>query len=412
MNSKYIILSIFFSGVTLFSVAQMKFVDGYIVTNNHKKSDCLIRNSGNAESLMNFEYKLNGNKKIERIELAKIEEFGIENELKCVRALIKIDVSTDRITQLKDTIKSPEWEEGHAYLKILVAGNLASLYSYFDEGKTHFFYSIGNSSIEPLFYKESRVEITPGIVQQNLINNTYQNQLRQYLSCSDPDKVNKISYTKKDLIQYFIDYHICKVSDFVVPKNSLIKKGSFRLKVGTSVNRIKMEAQDFSDASKIAFSPENSLGFGVEAEYLLPFNNYKWSFFVESNYYSYKSDYSDNVFNLLHDGYIVDYKTVELPIGITYYLNVNQRQRLFLRGAFVPDFVLSGSYIAFHSETHYSFAPTSRTLFCIGYNYGQISAELRYYSGQNITQNTYKRGSELSQISLRVSYILYKSGKR
>ncbi|HEY3388677.1 MAG TPA: hypothetical protein VGK38_03835 [Prolixibacteraceae bacterium] len=412
MNSKQITLSILFSAITLFSVAQMKFVDGYIVTNNHKKTDCLIRNSGNAESLMNFEYKLNGNKKIEKIELAKIEEFGIKNELRCVRALIKIDASPDRITQLKDTINSPEWEEGHAYLKMLVDGKLASLYSYFDEGKTLFFYSKGNSAIEPLFYKESRLEITPGIIEKNLTNNTFRNQLAEYLDCRGLKEVSKISYSKKDLVQYFIDYHKCKAADFDVPKNSIVSKGSFRLKLGTSLNRIKMEAQDYTDASKISFSPENSLGFGIEAEYLLPFNNYKWSFFAESNYYSYKSDYSDNVFNQLHDGYIVDYKTIELPVGITYYLNVNQNQRLFLRGAFVPDFILSGSYIAFHSEAHYSFAPASRMLFGIGYNCRQINAEIRYYSGQNITQNTYKRGSDLSQISFRVSYILYKSGKR
>jgi len=410
MNFKYVIFFIFFFGIGLLTNAQMKFTEGYIVNNNHQKTACLIRNSGNAESSKNFEYKLKDEEKIRKIELAKIEEFGIENEVRCIRALIKIDVSPDRITQLKDTVKSPEWEEGHAYLKILVAGKLASLYSYFDEGKTLFFYSIENSTIEPLFYKESRLEITTGIVEKNLINNTYRAQLMQELVCGDPDKINRISYTKKDLVQYFIDYHKCKASDFAVPKSSQTKKGSFRLKAGTSVNRIKMEAQDFSDASKITFSAENSLGFSSEAEYLLPFNNYKWSFFAESNYYYYKSEYSDNVFNSLHDGYIVDYKTIELPLGITYYLNINQTQRLFLRAAFVPNLILSHSFIAFHSEAHYNFAPASRILFGLGYNYGKINAELRYYSSQNITQNAYKRGSDLSQISFRVSYTLFKTG--
>jgi hypothetical protein len=108
MYSKRIILFLFFSGVWLISEAQMNFVEGYIVTNDHKRTDCLIINSGNAESLMNFKYKLKGDNKIEKIELSKIEEFGVEDEIKCVRALIKIDVSPDRITQLKDTVNSPE----------------------------------------------------------------------------------------------------------------------------------------------------------------------------------------------------------------------------------------------------------------------------------------------------------------
>lgn len=411
MNSKQLIFFLFFSGLGLLSTAQIKFVDGYIVTNNHKKTACLIRNNGNAESLMNFEYKLKDNKKIEKIELARIEEFGIENELKSVRALIKIDVSPDRITQLKDTVNSPEWEEGHAYLKILVEGRLASLYSYFDEGKNFFFYNVGNSAVEPLFYKETRLEITPGIVEQNLINNTYIEQLKQYLACGDPNESGKISYTKKDLVQYFINYHRCKTADFEVPLSAQIKKGSFRFKLGTSLNRIRLEAQDYADASKITFSQENSMGFGAEAEYLLPFNNYKWSFFAESNYYAYSSDYSDNVFNSLHDGYIADYKTIELPVGITYYVNLNQDHRLYLRGAFVPNFILGDSYIAFHSETHYNFAAASRMLFGIGYSFRRISAELRYYSNQNITQNTFKRGSDLSQVSLRLSYSLFQTGK-
>ena len=411
MNLKNIFSLIFFSGIWLLSTAQMKFVDGYIVTNNHKKTNCLIRNSGNAESLMNYEYKLKDNKQIQKIELVKIEEFGIENELKCIRALIKIDVSPDRINQLKDTVKSPDWEEGHAYLKILVAGKLASLYSYFDEGKTLFFYSSGNSAIEPLYYKESRLEITPGIAEQIVTNNTYQNQLMQNMACGEPNKVRNISYTKKSLVQYFINYHNCRAADFVVPKSGQINKGSFRLKLGTSLNQIKMKAQDYSDASKIAFSPEKSLGIGAEAEYLLPFNNYKLSFFAETNYYSYETKYSDNVFNSSHEGYIIDYKTIEFPFGITYYLNINQNQKLFLRGAFVPNFIMASSYIAFHADSHYSFASASRLLLGIGYNYRRINAEIRYYSNQNITQNIYKRGSELSQISLRISYTLFQTGK-
>lgn len=411
MYSKRIILFLFFSGVWLISEAQMNFVEGYIVTNDHKRTDCLIINSGNAESLMNFKYKLKGDNKIEKIELSKIEEFGVEDEIKCVRALIKIDVSPDRITQLKDTVNSPEWEEGHAYLKILVEGKVASLYSYFDEGKNLFFYSIGNSPIEPLFYKEYRLEITPGIVEQTLLNNAYWEQLKQYLTCGDSDEVRKVSYTNKDLVKYFINYHICKGADYTVPKRTQMNKGRFRFKFGTNLNRIKLVAQDYVDASKVTFSLESSFGFGAEAEYLLPFNNYKWSLFAESNFYSYHSVYSDNAFNLFHDGYIIDYKTIEVPLGVNYYLNINQNHRLFLRGAFVPHFILGSSYIAFNSDAHYDFSPASRMLFGVGYNYRRLAMEFRYYSTQNITQNIYKRGSDLSQISLRVSYTLFQTGK-
>ncbi len=411
MNSKHVIFFIFLSGIWLFSKAQMKFVEGYIVTNDHKKTICLIRNGGSAESSMNFEYKSKDENKISKIELSKIEEFGIGNELKCIRALIKIDVSPNRITQLKDTVKGPEWEEGHAYLKVLVDGKTASLYSYYDEGKNLFFFGVGNSAIEPLFYKEYRVEITPGIVEQNLINNAYREQLKQYLSCGNTIDASKVAYTKKDLVKYFVDYQLCENDDYVVPKSTISKKGSFRFKIGTSLNKIQLDAQAYVDASNVTFSRESSMGFAAEAEYLFSFNNYKWSLFAETNYYTYQTDYSDNAFNETHDGYVVDYKTIELPIGVNFYMNINQDHRLFVRGAFVPNYIVSSSYIAFDSEMHYGFSPASRTLIGVGYNYRRISAELRYYTSQNISQNLYKRGSALSQVSFRVSYTLFKTGK-
>lgn len=409
MNSKYVVLFLLFSGACLFSAAQMKFVEGYIVTNDHQKTVCQIRNGGNAESSMNFEYRLIRDQKIEKIELAKIEEFGIANELKCVRAMIKIDVSPNRITHLKDTVNSPEWEEGHAYLRVLVDGKSASLYSYFNEGTNDYFFSVGNSAIEPLFYKEYRVEITPGIVEQKLLNNAYQQQLKQYLTCGKTEEVSKVSYTKKDLVNYFITYQLCKDADYIVPKNTHLQKGSLRFKLGTSLNMIQMDTQTMTDAAeKVVFSQENSLGFGAEAEYLFSFNNYKWGLFAESNYYAY---HSEKVSIESYNGSVVDYKTIELPVGITYYMNILADHRLFIRGAFVPHYILGSSFVSYDSAAQYDYSPSSRMFFGAGYNYRRFGAEFRYYSTQNVTQNLYKRGSQLTQVSFRLSYTLFQTGK-
>ena len=412
MNSKQAILFMCFSCLCLLSAAQIKFVEGYIVNNNHKRIDCFIRNSSKAESTMNFEYKLKDGKKIEKIELSKIEEFGIGSEIKCIRGLISIDNSPTRIKQLKDTVNSPQWEEGHAYLKILVEGKLATLYSYYDEGKTLFFYSVAGSAIEPLFYKEYQLEITTGIVEQTLLNKAYLEQLKQHLSCGDPDELKKVSYTKQSLVKYFISYHKCKEADYVVPKSAEINKGIFKFKLGVNANNIKMSAQDLNNVLKINFLPENSIGFGAEAEYVLPFNNYKLSLFAESNYYSYYADYSDNALNSSHDGYVIDYKTIEVPIGINYYMNINQHHRLFVRGAFVPHYILGQSYISFNAPAHWPLAPSSRMFVGAGYNYRRIGLEFRFYTTQNITMNTYNAGSNLSQTSLRVWYTLFQTGKK
>jgi len=411
MESKRVILLLFFSGLWLLSTAQIKFIDGYIVNNKHQRIDCLIRNIGKAESTMNFEYKLKDNKNIEPIELSKIEEFGSGNELKCIRALIKIDVSTDRITRLKDTIIGMDWEEGHGYLKVLVEGKRASLYTYYNDGKILFFYSSGSSAIEPLIYKVYQLEITSGNVERALINNTYLEQLKKNLACGNPDEINKVSYTKKTLVQYFVNYNSCKEADYTVLKSAQIKKGIFKFKLAANGNRIGMSAEDLDNVKRVVFSTEISPGFGAEAEYILPMNNYKWSIFAESNYHSYFSDYSDNALNSSHDGYVVDYKTIEVPIGVSYYMNFNKDQRLYLRTAFVPQFIIGDSYIAFHADAHWPLASSSRMLFGVGYNYRRLGVELRYYTRQNVSINIYNGGSDLAQTSLRISYTLFQTGK-
>lgn len=411
MDSKHVIIFIFFSGIALVSTAQMKFTEGYIVTNNLQRIDCLIRQVGKAESTMNFYYRLKEDKRIEKIELSEIAEFGIGNKLKCIRELIAIDVSPDRITHLKDTLQ--KWEEGHAYLNVLVEGELATLYSYYDHGRPLYFYSIRNSRTEPLVYKRYQLEVSTSIVQKIFYDNTYQAQLQQYLVCDDTYESGKhIPYTKKALVNYFIDYHICKEADYTVFKSAEVNKGSFRLKLGISSNRIKMSVKDYSDALPNAtFSEENNLGLGVEAEYLFPFNNYKWSLFVESNFYYYNSDYVTNYPASTHGGYVVNYMTIEVPSGITHYLNVNQDQRLFLRGAFVPHLILADSYIDLYtSDFQETLSSSSRYMLGAGYNYKRLNLEFRYYTPQNITKHIYNRGSNLSQISLRVSYNLYQSG--
>lgn len=172
-----------------------------------------------------------------------------------------------------------------------------------------------------------------------------------------------------------------------------------------------MESEDFAVASKITFSPEKSVGYTAEIEYLFSFNTYKWSFFAESNYYTYNTDYSENGLNSSNDGYRVDYKTLELPLGINYYMHIGPNHRLFLRGAYVPHYILSSSNITYNSPVSNEFTTSSRMMIGAGYNYRRLSAEIRFYSGLNLTQNLYRRGSDLSQLSFRLTYTVFKTGK-
>lgn len=414
MKYKCLPVLFLFLAISFTTYAQRGFKEGYIVNNRHERIDCLIRNVGNEESTMNYEFRLGEDKPIEKIELTKIEEFGIDDELKCIRALISLDVSRRYIKSIQDT--TIQWDEGHAYLKTLVEGEFASLFSYYFEKESLFFYSKDGNTIEPLVHKEYSVGTTPIMQQQILRDNTYQEQLKQQLSCGTSENAHKVSYTKKDLIKYFIDYHTCKNSDYYQFESTHIKKGKLFIKPGIHINNNQLTIKNPVDAApRASFVKENSVGYGLELEYMIPFNNYAWSFFAEGNYLSYNADkiaLNDNQNASLYDGYMIDYKTIEMPFGINYNVNMNQNQRLYVKVAFAPHFILSESYIAFNESNKESFSSSSRFLVGLGYSFQNLGVELRYYTPQNITQNIYKRGSDFTQLSMKLSYSFQLFGER
>lgn len=409
MKTKKLSLTLILALLVVNTFAQKSFVKGYIVDNADNKTDCLIRNMGNAESSMKYVYQLEGDEEITAISLAKIKEFGIDGGLKCIRALIAIDISDEVISRPEEAEKGPEWDEGHAYLKVLVEGELATLYSFFSEGEETFYYRIDTSAIQPLYHKEYRVEITPGVLEQKIKDNTFREQLKNNLSCANNSRSETVDYTRKGLIKYFEDFHNCKSGKYQTPELSQFKKGKFVFKAGASFNQMDMSAKDLTTGSAVSFSKENSFGFGVEAEYIFAFNNYKWSVFAEANYYSYYSDYSNNTYNSQHDGYVADYKTIEVPLGINYNMYLNADNRIFVKVAYVPHFILNESSIKFKSEADYKYSEATRTFAAIGYSYKRLSGEVRFYSKHNITQNIYQRGTDYSQLSFRLSYTLLKS---
>ncbi len=262
-----------------------------------------------------------------------------------------------------------------------------------------------------MIYKKFALEITPNVVSQYFYNNAYVHQLKQNLACGDLAETRNLQYTKKSLVGYFTRYYQCRKAEPVVLKSSQEKRGSLRFKMGVNSNMMQYSIEEFSDAlPNMVFSKELSFGFSTEVEYLLPFNLYKWGFFAEANYYTYFSDqYTSSSLTLAQGGSVVDYKTIEFPVGITHYMNLNKDHRLFVRAAFAPHLILKDSHIAFTDIYHSGFSTASRVMFGAGYNYKRAAMEFRYYTPQNLTMNLFKRSSELTQISFRLSYNLFET---
>ena len=399
-------LTFLFLSLAFLSSAQIQFKEGYIINNLNEKIDCQIRNIGRDESTMHYEYRLEDAGDFEKIELSKFVEFGIENELKCIRALVPIDMSPDRITRVEDTLSV--WEEGHAFLSVLLEGELATLFAYHDLGKDFFFYRLEGSDIVPLIYKKYEVEVTPNFVQRRIYNNTFREQLTLHLACGNQNNAEKISYAKKDLVNYFEKYHQCKRKDYKTFESSRTKKGLLLLKPKVGLNSFQLGIKDPIDAAPMAyFSKENSVGFGVEIEYIFPYNRYQLGIFVEASYQAYKSgnvSVSNEINPPMYDDYMIDYQSIEFPFGLIYHLNLDKNNRFFAKAAFVPHIIFSSSYIAFNATEKNKFSSHSPLSFGLGYNHRRLGIEFKYYTPANITQNIYKRGSNLSQLSFNLFY--------
>ena len=106
MKFKFLLITLLCYTISSIAFAQTEFREGYIVSNQDTIIDCFIRNAGHEESTMNYEYKLKESERINKIELSRIKEFGIDNELKCIRAFIAIDISENTIPDKKNAIVS------------------------------------------------------------------------------------------------------------------------------------------------------------------------------------------------------------------------------------------------------------------------------------------------------------------
>jgi len=411
MNVKKVCLLILFVSIILGVKAQSNFEKGYILDNAYKKTECFIRNTGTAESADKYEYKLTPKGDILSMSLAKISEFGIEGSLKCVRALILVDVSGNRIRKEEEAKKGPEWEEGHAYIKVLVDGESAKLYSYYTEGEEFFYFTKDTSTtISPLYYKEYSLEVTPNMVDKIIINNTFREQLAKNLPCGEQKKLSTIAYLKKPLIRYFEDYNKFNNSDYVSPDYTQHKKGKILIGLVAGTNRLGMKKTTSTAGEVFNFSEEYNFGGGIEAEYIFAFNNHKISVFTEPNYYSYNTDYVDYSLNESHYGSEIDFKAIEIPIGIKYYMYLNDNNRFFFKIAFVPNFVSNDSYLTYNSDYKWKFENASRLLFGVGYKYKKISCEFHFYSEQDINfsnEEIYRNGSICKQLSFTLGYTLF-----
>lgn len=388
---------------TLSAISQTNFESGYIIQTNGNKVNCLIKNEDWKGSPTTFMYKLNENAETKIGSTANVIEFGSAQSFKYVKATVEIDQSSDNVNNLSEE-RAPILKEETLFLKTLVEGK-ASLYFTQKDFTDRYFYRLNDGEIEQLIYK--RFFVNSSKIGKN---ERYKQQLATTLSCSAVNErtFEDLQYKTNSLMNLINKYNTCENSESVVfKKNS--QKGKFNLSIRPGVTFTSFSLQRKGD-DKVDFDNNTGIRIGLEAEYILPFNNGKWSIFAEPTYRNYKTEKEIVYVEMLTFQKVtlvtVDYNSIEFPVGGRHYMFLNQNSAFFVDAAVIMDISTLDSKITSSDENSYDLDISADVALGLGVGFrykNKYSLEARYHTGRKLL-NYQNINSEYNSFALIAGY--------
>ena len=403
------ILFLLITILTLNCYSQISFERGYYIDNTNQKINCLIKNIDWRNNPTEFEYKLSENSESKKATIKTIKEFGIDNISKYVRSTVNIDRSSESTNKLSDN-KNPIFKEEELFLKVLVEGK-ATLYQYVDSNLNRFFYNKENSNIEQLIFKSFKT------AENNIgKNNRFRRQLFVDLKCPNfkRSKIENVKYKKNSLVRFFTEYSKCHNNELInfEPEQ---KRDLFNLTIRPRINSSSLTIQSSASNSRNTdFENKIGFGFGLEAEFILPFNKKKWTIAIEPTYQNFKSEKTSNVTNVSGGVLIaeVNYSSIEIPVSLRHYFFLNNNSKIFINASYIFD-LSSKSSIEFtrnDGSNLNSLDIKTRPNLSFGIGYKQndkYSLEMRYQIGREVLSDYIYWSSEYKTLSIIFGYSLF-----
>jgi hypothetical protein len=274
-----------------------------------------------------------------------------------------------------------------------------TLYQYEDSNFVKYFYSTSDSTkAEQLVYKEYIVD---GRVAEN---NFFRQQLYNLMKDSSAKTSNfeKLKYRKDELVKLFASYNNSS-GEKTVNLSEKQNKGSINFKItpGISFSKLSADYNNGYTVTEFTFSRQPAFRIGAELEYIMPFNNNKWSLFIDPNYQYYKTDAAKEGKYTAE----IQYTYLEVPVGFRHYMYLNTDSKFFAGAAYIIAVELGDNFMQYNGtivkvEKNSSFAVSG------GFSYKRYSAELRYALNHGITTQP-AWGSQYNSISIILGYKLF-----
>ncbi|KIC02672.1 hypothetical protein OA88_07850 [Flavobacterium sp. JRM] len=411
-------MTILFLFFFTFSYAQISFEKGYYILNDGSRIECFIRNIDWKNNPTDFKYKTQLSDNDFKTEtIANVQEFGIDNETTFKKFKIKIDRTSDEPNKLLAD-RNPVFKEEVIFLKVLVKGD-ATLYSYTDQNLNRYFYETKTIPVEQLVYtKYYQIDSndSPTILAEN---NEYKQQLFQNVKAENTSEkeIIKLNYNKSDLTKYFIKYNNIKPN--LAKEERKVNKGIFLVKITPSASIASLSTEnDYFLRDNVQLDNKINFKFGVEAEYILPYNKNKWSIFINPAYQTYQDDKTYNV----PSGFIISpetpnnakvkYTSIQIPIGIRHYMFLNQTSKIFINVAYAFD-AGSKTNITYTDVTNkttreYESGSGSNFAFGLGYNFkNKFSFEARLNTKKELMRDYLTYSAKYSSIDFVLGYTIF-----
>ena len=382
--------------ISLASFSQIKYEPGYYINNADEITSCLIKNVDWQKNPTEFLYKLDKNSEPQTGGIKDIKEFGVLNFSRYKRYTVKVDTSSENISNLSSN-REPEFDQQVVFLKTLVSGK-GNLYVLDKRNFLRFFYSKNDSVVEQLIYKTYKVSDN-----SSTKNNTYKEQLLHNFSCENisMNDLEALTYSERELVKYFTAYNNCQGSTTTrYDKTAGRSMAHFNLRPGVILGNLSLH-NDLADPQNTHF--QNKIGFriGVEAETFLPFNKNKWSIMTEPNFQYLKS-------SIMQDGKAaaLDYKAIEFPIGVRHYSFLSDDSKIFINGCAIINLPLN-SQVSPADRPALKISQSLVFAAGVGYAYkNRCSFELRYEFSNKLLNKYVSWSSSYRSASIIFGYNL------
>ncbi|MEP3210091.1 MAG: hypothetical protein ABJN95_12910 [Maribacter sp.] len=393
---------IFTGLISIFTQAQIKFEPGYFITNEGQKTNCFIKNSDWKNNPIKFDYRMTPEGEIQTGLLRNITEFATESGFKYLGRSVAINRSSNKTAELEGS-RVISFQKEKLFLKVLVEGP-SNLYYYEQGDLRRFFFSIGNGEIIQLRFKRYLKEPDnnrPSSRSDHLIgeNNEFRQQLWNSFNCEGLNKavIAKLAYKFDPITKLFNAYNVCIDPNYVADEKVKTNfKVNVSLRPGFKLTSLDVD-NSFSAFRNVNFDQKLSWRAGVELEAVLPFNKNKWAIIAEPTFNSYTDEAEITVqSSIVQIVANINYKSLELPIGIRHYMFVSDKFKLFLNASALLD-------IPFNSEITYSngFSTTAQ----LGFNTSFVGGIGLNYNNKFSIEGRYLGSREVFSASEFISYI-------